>query len=919
MRPSLFSRIAGSLCAVVAVAVTVGAASPAANAETVVSFTFDDGLSSAPAAGSILTAQGIKATFYIITGEVGTGGFVTWSNVANLEAEGHEIGAHTITHPDLPTLTPGEQEEQICGSRTQLEEHGYSPHAFAYPHGDFNLESVRLAQACEFSSARLFGTYQGGDSPSDGTSIYPEPFSIPDLYELSTQGSPERRVQLQDLENDYIWGEGGWVIIALHGICPSSLSPKESECASQYGPTSEKVLEQYAKWVGEQPETIIRTIGQVVEDPILPTTAISCDGSACSGPYPSAVTVDLNPTDSNLTVTETRYTTDGGEPTTSSPAYEGAFQLTSTKTVKYRSWDLRGKAEGVKSQTITIDTPPVTGIEAEPSDPSNEVEATFTFSANKQSTFECSLDGGPYSSCSSPYKTGELAQGLNTFAVRSTDTLGSKETSPPSYAWTVDTIPPTTTIESGPASLTKNTSASIAFYASESATFECELDGVSQACSSPFLVSGLSDGKHAFRVRTTDLAGNKAAVASYSWTVDTTPPVLIRESAPVSPTNSRSAVIAFSASESATFECDLDGAGFKACTGPYAAAGLSEGQHTFKVKATDTAGNEAAPISYSWRVDITPPHSAIKSGPPSLTKSTSASVSFFASEPSTFECQLDAGGFKACVSPYIATSLSDGHHSFTVRATDAADNVEPHPPVYSWTVDTRPPVTTIESGALTNAESGDVSVDFVANEPARFECSLDGGTYGSCRSPYTAEGLAVGFHALLIRATDLVGNVEAQPVSYLWTVVAPPPVKGGGAVTPPSGKEELPKERVGGNPRIVLASRLGGAVRKRGLPLELYCPESCTARIVVGLLAKTTHSGHTARLRVLATATTRAPTAQALKLNVKLQHGSAGRLGKAQRQRARLRVMVNMRLVDGSTDSLQASAAVGARLLGWLR
>jgi peptidoglycan/xylan/chitin deacetylase (PgdA/CDA1 family) len=821
------------------VAVSIGTISPAANAETVVSFTFDDGLSSAPAAGSILTAQGIKATFYIITGEVGTSGFVTWPNVAKLAAEGHEIGAHTVTHPDLPTLTPSEQEEQICGSRKQLEEHGYAPHTFAYPHGDFNLESVRLVQTCEFSSARLFGTYQGGDSPSDGTSIYPEPYSIPNSYELSTQGSPERRIQLQDLENDYVWGEDGWVIIALHGICPSSLSPKESECASQYGPTSEKVLEQYAAWVGEQPETIIRTIGQVVEDPVLPTTAISCDGSACSGPYPSAVTVDLSPTDSNLTVTETHYTTDGSEPTTSSPTYTGAFQVSSTKTVKYRSWDLRGKAEAVKSQTITIDTPPVTTIENEPSNLSNEADATFTFSANKKSTFECSLDGGSYSSCSSPYKTGTLSQGLNTFAVRSTDALGSKETSPPSYEWTVDTVPPTTTIDSEPASLTRNTSASIAF----------------------------------------------------------------------------------SANESAAFECELDGAGFKACTSPYATTGLGEGQHTFKVKATDTAGNEAAPVSYSWRVDITPPLSTIESRPSSLTKSTSASISFSANESSTFECQLDAGGFKACVSPYAAAGLSDGLHSFSVRAIDTAGNVEPSPPSYEWTVDTTPPVTTIESDALADTESGDVSVDFSVNESATFECSLDGGAYDSCGSPYTAAGLAVGFHTLLIRATDLVGNVESQPVSYLWTVVAPPPpAKYGGPGASPSGEEESPsKGRVSGNPRVVLAPRLGGAVRKRGLPLELYCPESCTARIIVGMLAKSTQSGHTAHLRVLATATTRAATAQTLKLKVKLQRGSAGPIGRAQRRRVRLRVTVTVRLADGSAHWLQASAAIGGQLLGWLR
>jgi subtilisin-like proprotein convertase family protein len=73
-----------------------------------------------------------------------------------------------------------------------------------------------------------------------------------------------------------------------------------------------------------------------------------------------------------------------------------------------------------------------------------------------------------------------------------------------------DTTPPDTTITTNPGTSTTSRRATFGFTSSESpATFECRLDsGTWQACSSPREYRGLVLGRHVFRVRASDAAGN---------------------------------------------------------------------------------------------------------------------------------------------------------------------------------------------------------------------------------------------------------------------------------------------------------------------------------------------------------------------------------------------------------------------------
>jgi peptidoglycan/xylan/chitin deacetylase (PgdA/CDA1 family) len=76
------------------------------------------------------------------------------SELTALAAGPVEIGAHTLTHPSLPALSPEEQGSEIVGSRERLEELLDRPlHTFAYPYGDYDSGTVRLVKRGGFRSA----------------------------------------------------------------------------------------------------------------------------------------------------------------------------------------------------------------------------------------------------------------------------------------------------------------------------------------------------------------------------------------------------------------------------------------------------------------------------------------------------------------------------------------------------------------------------------------------------------------------------------------------------------------------------------------------------------------------------------------------------------------------------------------------
>lgn len=155
---------------------------------------WDDGHALDQRIADYLTAFHLTGTFYVARDYQADR--LSEPQIAALAAQ-HEIGAHTISHPDLTTLNTSTLQWELSESRRWLESIVHTPvTSFCYPRGHYNDTVRQAVAAAGYEMARTTEAYRL-EQPSDRfcvpTTIHVYPFPLRPVNSLRARTEPIRR------------------------------------------------------------------------------------------------------------------------------------------------------------------------------------------------------------------------------------------------------------------------------------------------------------------------------------------------------------------------------------------------------------------------------------------------------------------------------------------------------------------------------------------------------------------------------------------------------------------------------------------------------------------------------------------------------------------------------------------------------
>jgi hypothetical protein len=287
-------------------------------------------------------------------------------------------------------------------------------------------------------------------------------------------------------------------------------------------------------------------------------------------------------------------------------------------------------------------------------------------------------------------------------------------------------------------------------------------------------------GSHSFTVTAYSTDGDSTPV-TYDYTVVAPPTVTLT-------TPASGALYAKGQVIDADYSCaDPNGTGLQptdGCVGTVAdgaAIDMSLGPHSFTVTATSQDG-DSTPVTYDYTVVA----------PPTVTLTTPASGALYAkgqvvdadyscADPNGPGLQVSGGCSGTVANGAAIDTSSTGGKSFSVTAI--SQDGDSTTTTYDYTVVAPPTVTltTPASGAF-YAEGQVVDADYSCADPNGTGLLGSGGCVGTVADGAAIATGSLGSHSFTVTATSTDG--ESTPVTYDYTVVAPPTVT---LTTPASG------------------------------------------------------------------------------------------------------------------------------------
>lgn len=120
---------------------------------------YDDGLIYDRQLVDIMNRYGLRGAFHLNSGKLGTTNYLAADEIAGLYA-GHEISAHSVTHPFLPQLPKEQAALEMLNDRIALEElAGYPVRGMSYPFGSKDASVVSMLETLGFEYGRTVDSH----------------------------------------------------------------------------------------------------------------------------------------------------------------------------------------------------------------------------------------------------------------------------------------------------------------------------------------------------------------------------------------------------------------------------------------------------------------------------------------------------------------------------------------------------------------------------------------------------------------------------------------------------------------------------------------------------------------------------------------------------------------------------------------
>ncbi|HZG56814.1 polysaccharide deacetylase family protein [Paenibacillus sp.] len=184
----------------------------------VLTMSYDDGRNADRRLVDIFNRYGVKGTFHLNSGLLGVGDRIGADEVSTVYA-GHEVSAHTVTHPTIARSPKEQLVYEIMEDRKALERlTGYTVRGMSYPNGSYSKDIIDLLPHLGIAYARTVQSSKTFAMPDRLLEWNPTCHHKHDL--LETAKAFDALHKRQYLYMMYVWGhsyefdeQGNWDVI----------------------------------------------------------------------------------------------------------------------------------------------------------------------------------------------------------------------------------------------------------------------------------------------------------------------------------------------------------------------------------------------------------------------------------------------------------------------------------------------------------------------------------------------------------------------------------------------------------------------------------------------------------------------------------------------------------------------------------